>query len=247
MFLTRIPGPNVPWSPAILQSASGYFPWIGLILGILLGSLFFVGSWIWGPFVAACLVLAAEIWLTGAFHHDGFADTCDGYGGGWNKESILRILKDSRVGSFAASGLITLLLLKAALISQLTPEMGFVALILVHSLSRLSPLGVMWKNAYGGDLEHAKAKPLALGIQAKDLKPALIFGLVVLSLGLGIHLWVALATVAVLACSVLYFRRLTSKWTQGYTGDSLGACEQVSEVLILLVITANLPRVAFLI
>jgi adenosylcobinamide-GDP ribazoletransferase len=239
MFLTRFPGPTVPFSPLHLQRACAYFPWVGAILGIGLGCVFWAASYLWNPWIAAGLVIACEIWWTGAFHHDGFADTCDGYGGGWTKERVLEILKDSRLGSFAASGLFVLLTLKLTLLATLDPLEGFFALMILQGIARWTPLGVMWKMPYGGDVEHSKAKPLALGLSRSDFLIATLGALGLWTLSVVCFSWKSTFIPFALGLTVIYFRRLVRKWTQGYTGDSLGASEQVSEVLILLCLCAS--------
>ena len=112
MFYTRIPvSQNVGYSEVSLQKSIRYFPLIGWIVGGLSALLFLGLSLLPLPTtVVVLLSMVASIWVTGAFHEDGFADVCDGFGGGWTKEKILAIMKDSRLGTYGAIGLFLLLL-----------------------------------------------------------------------------------------------------------------------------------------
>jgi len=113
MFFTRIPCPSwVDHSEEYLNKSSQYFPLVGGIVGaiglaVLLGAL-----WVLPVPLAVLLSMVATVLATGAFHEDGFADMCDGFGGGWTKEKILDIMQDSRLGTFGAVGLGLLMAVK---------------------------------------------------------------------------------------------------------------------------------------
>ncbi|HWY97589.1 MAG TPA: adenosylcobinamide-GDP ribazoletransferase, partial [Bacteroidia bacterium] len=140
MFFTRIPCPKwVDHSEEYLNKSSKYFPLMGWIVGGFSALIYFGGTYIFPVSIAILLSMVASIWITGAFHEDGLADVCDGFGGGWTKEKILLIMKDSRVGAFGVIGLVMVLLIKYVSLSSI-PSMGklFVPFIIVsaHSLSR---------------------------------------------------------------------------------------------------------------
>jgi len=113
LFFTRIPCPKwVDHSPEFINKSSRYFPLVGMVVGGI-GALGYFGSQFVLPIdIAIIISMIATVWITGAFHEDGFADVCDGFGGGWTKEKILTIMKDSRLGTFGVSGLIFILGLK---------------------------------------------------------------------------------------------------------------------------------------
>ena len=120
-FFTRIPIPAaVPWSPQRLNQSARYFPWIGWLVGGAAAAVLGLALQVLPVSVAVVLSIAATLRLTGAFHEDGFADACDGLGGGWQRDEVLRIMKDSRIGSYGAAGLALMLLAKAAALIELT-------------------------------------------------------------------------------------------------------------------------------
>ena len=121
MFYTRIPCPkNIDHNPDYLNKATRYFPFIGWIVGSISFLAFYIFAQFLSVEIAVIIAIIASILTTGAFHEDGFADVCDGFGGGWTKEKILEIMKDSRVGTYAVVGLILLLGLKFSLLNALT-------------------------------------------------------------------------------------------------------------------------------
>ena len=113
LFLTRIPvSPLFPREEfdhrLALQKSVRFFPLVGLMIGCFTSVVFSSVSFVWSTAVAACIAIAAESWLTGAFHEDAFADATDALGGGWTKERVLEILKDSRHGTFGVLALAVL-------------------------------------------------------------------------------------------------------------------------------------------
>ena len=169
--------------------------------------------------------------LTGCFHEDGLADTCDGLGGGWTTEQKLRIMKDSRVGTYGAAALWVSLTLKFVLLSQLLEPV--LALIIAHPLSRIIPTLFIAVMPYVSDSDTSKAKPLAESGSWVDTAIAVGIGSVALLLvpvgsgGVGMLLAV-LFVVGVL--SFLFLK----KQLGGFTGDALGAVQQVSELALYL-------------
>ena len=119
MFFTRIPCPkNIDHSPEILTKSSRYFSLVGIIVGFFGALVFYVSELLFNDTISILLSMSGTIWITGAFHEDGFADVCDGFGGGWTKEKILTIMKDSRVGTYGIVGLGLLLAIKFNALSE---------------------------------------------------------------------------------------------------------------------------------
>jgi adenosylcobinamide-GDP ribazoletransferase len=245
-FLTRIPVPaRTGFDPAWLNQSARHFPAVGLVVGAVgAGVLGLAGLW-WPWPVAVGLSMLATVLLTGGFHEDGLADTCDGLGGAVDRERALAIMKDSRIGTYGALGLAAALGLKAAALLALGWPAAAAALMLAHAASRAAAVVVMARLAYAGDPAHAKAKPL---VEALPPWSAAIACAWVLATGAALvafqPLWagaVALALtgagVASLAAVPWLRRRLG-----GYTGDTLGAVQQVAEVLALLGWLATLHR-----
>src|SRR5262249_57362946 len=108
-FLTRVPVP----AGACVAPDPVFFPLVGGLIGLVTGAVIWAASHLWPMPLAVLIGLAAEAVLTGAFHEDAVADCCDGFGGGWSREDVLRIMKDSRIGSFGVLGLALALLLRA--------------------------------------------------------------------------------------------------------------------------------------
>src|SRR5690348_17261176 len=95
MYYTRIPvPPSTTHEPEFLSLATRYVPVIGWIVGGVYSAVIVVAMMVFPVWVSILLGLAASVLLTGAFHEDGFADVCDGFGGGWTREKILLIMKD---------------------------------------------------------------------------------------------------------------------------------------------------------
>jgi adenosylcobinamide-GDP ribazoletransferase len=173
MFLTRIRVPaSTDHSPDYLQQAPRYFPVVGWIVGAISALFYLLGARYISAEVGILAAMIAGLFVTGAFHEDGFADVCDGFGGGWTKEKILEIMKDSRIGAFGAIGLIAVLSSKFLLLRELpafTPELGqghnlfynyryfILCVIGAHSLSRLMPVLVMQVSEYTGIADRSKS------------------------------------------------------------------------------------------
>ena len=115
MFYSRIPCPkDIDHSPEYINKATRYFPLIGWIIGVISFVVFFLSVLLFDSSIAIILSLIAGVLTTGAFHEDGLADVVDGFGGGWTKQRILEIMKDSRVGAYGAISVALVVLLKYA-------------------------------------------------------------------------------------------------------------------------------------
>ncbi len=223
-FMTRCPVPAwVGHSPDQLNRATRYFPLVGVAVGTVGAAVFWAASQGLPPLAAALLSIIATLLLTGAFHEDGLADTCDGLFGGWTRDDALRIMKDSRLGTFGVAGLCTVLATKAALLHD--PA----AIVAAHACSRFMAVTLIAALPYVRESEQgAKAKPVAHGVGATELVVAGACGLVPLLLLARPMLAAAIATGLTLALARWFRRRLG-----GYTGDTLGATQQVTELAIL--------------
>lgn len=227
-FLTRCPVPGwVGHSPAQLDGSVRYFPLVGAGVGALGAAVFALASLGLPLPVAAVLSAAATVWATGAFHEDGLADMCDGLFGGWTREDALRIMKDSRIGSFGAAGLGLVLGCKVLA----TAALPAAAIIAAHACSRFMAVCVMAALPYQRDSEAgAKAKPVAGGVSLPSLAVAALFGLLPLVL-LG---WRAAAALLAAGMATVVLARWFRRRLGGYTGDCLGGTQQVAEVAVLL-------------
>ncbi len=249
-FLTRLPVPEFTnYQPQWLHQSSRHFPAVGLVIGLLCAAVFWMGSSLFNPLVGAVISTAFGIRLTGAFHEDGLADTCDGLGGGLTREHTLTIMKDSRLGTYGTLGIGLTLLLKITLLASLPLSVAMVALLIGHSASRLLCISLIALLPYGGELEHAKAKPMAQ--QLTPLQGLLSSGWLLLTailvmivfpnalLQISIGQWLLALILSLLTTD--YMRRLLRRRLGGYTGDGLGATQQLSEVAIYAGLAASLP------
>ncbi len=247
-FLTRLPIPSwVGFEPAWLARCAPYFVPVGALVGALSGAVLWAACWLWSPAIAVGLAMAAGVYITGGFHEDGLADTCDGLGGAVTREKALAIMKDSRLGSYGALGLVLVLGLKAATLvslAQQDPALAALALVWSQALSRALPVVLMAMLPYAGDVEHAKAKPLAGGVTRGDLALTLAFaalacvGLLTWRPELAPELGRALLAAGAL---LLWMRGWLARRLGGYTGDTLGASQQLGELALLLGLAAELP------
>lgn len=247
-FFTRVPVPAwVGWSAAQLNASARHFPSVGWVVGAVVGGVLWGATQLWTPGVAAWLAIAAGVLLTGAFHEDGLADSCDGFGGGWQRDQVLAIMKDSRVGSYATLGVVITLGLKAQLLSLLAERAwGLAPLLCVtiaaHTLSRWGVLWVMARLDYVREDALSKSKPIAQGIGRGPLLFASVVALLPAALlGLpGLSAAVSAALVAWFA--IRYLRRRLG----GYVGDALGATQQITELVVLLSLMSVPPAVEHL-
>ena len=163
-FFTRLPLPLAPPHDRVsLNHALKYFPLVGWLVGAGCALVFSLAVAIWPAAIAVIVSLAFGVLLTGALHEDGFADSCDGFGGGWNREQVLAIMKDPRIGSYAAIGLILLFMLKATALVALaweSTELVVVALLLGHSFSRWLVLPLPWWLDYVRESGDSKSRDM---------------------------------------------------------------------------------------
>ena len=263
-FFTRIPvtGKLAEWvgfSPAMLRASAAHFPAVGVLVGAVAAGVYallaaLLPDTAYAPPVAAVLSTIATVLLTGGFHEDGLADVADGLGGSYDKARALEIMKDSRVGAFGAMALVLASLTKVALVALLggvdvategVPEVfdeapfkaWYVcsALFAGHVVSRTLPLLLIYWLPHVGDTAASKSKPLADQIGLNRIFIA--FGWCFIALAF--VLWGQAAIDMVVACSLsfvalLWMHRLFKRRLQGFTGDCLGATQQVCEIAFYL-------------
>jgi len=249
-FFTRIPVTGrlaawVGWSEQAMNDSARYFPLVGALVGAFGAAVYGVAVVVWPPVVALLLSVSATVWLTGAFHEDGWADTCDALGGRVSRERALEIMKDSRLGTYGTLGLMLMLALKLAALWALPHGWVAATMIMAHTASRASVVLLSAALPYGGDRDHAKAKPLVRQVGTRSAALAAALG--VLSIILWATLldtgtvmarevaWVSAAAVgATLVAIALFCARWFTVRLGGYTGDTLGATQQLSELGVYL-------------
>lgn len=226
MFLTRLPlGRWTRYSDEQLNHSSRYFSLVGAGVGIVGAAVLGTAAIVLPLPVAVILSVVATVLATGAFHEDGLADTCDALGGGTTREDVFRILEDSRIGAFGALGLILALSLKVTSLAHLPLSALPIALICAHAFSRAACVLVMSLGRYA-KREGGKTRPVAAGVRKMDAAIAVLIGLVPFALAPAAFLWAVPIMLAACAALYGYFRFRIG----GYTGDCLGATQQIAEI-----------------
>jgi len=243
-FFTRIPvtGRLAAWvgfTPAMLRASAAHFPGVGWVVGGLTALVFWLG-WLGlpaqpaTPWVAAVLSTVFSVLLTGAFHEDGLADTADGLGGGLTRERALDIMKDSRIGTYGTVALVLALLSKVTLLvllAQVSVHLAVLGLLGAHVTSRFMPLFIIRTLPHVGDTPQSKSKPLAESIGWAGMLVGLLWWLPVMA-GLvwgGFGLAGLCGSVGALL-ALAWMWRLLRRRLQGFTGDGLGATQQLCEL-----------------
>lgn len=259
MFFTRINVGKLPYSKEILQASARYFSWVGILVGLTGGLVLWLCSFVFSDELSVLFSMISTLLLTGAFHEDGFADCCDAFGGGWTVEKILTIMKDSRLGTYGVIGLIGILSVKYLLLLELTenfpPGIVLVGMVAAHANSRFWATTLMQKLVYVQDIDASKSKPLAdrkltrietTVLSLGSFAPLAIFFVLLYTpindlqyfkidipfttWFLSFLFWVQVPPFMVQLFAVRYFK----KWIGGYTGDCLGATQQVCEIAFYL-------------
>ncbi len=256
MFFTRIRLPKrLRWSEELMQKAAGWYPAVGLIVGLIAAGVAWMTLRVFDPAVAAATSTIVTLLVTGAFHEDGLADSCDALFGASEPTRVLEIMKDSRIGSFGAAGLIMVLLTKVLLLTSIlsTGVNGsaagtggwqrqgntVMALVVAHTVSRAASVSVLRMLTYvrANDLIGAKSKPMATRISLPRLSFALVTAALVVAVLVSprrIPMLVGLTALSTVALAVWFKRRIG-----GYTGDCLGAVQQITEIVVLGVLAAK--------
>ncbi len=237
-FLTRLPGGAHPDSGSQIADCVPYFGVIGVVVGAIGGAVFWGASELSTPAIAAVLALTATALVTGGFHEDGLADTFDALAGGWDRDQRLKILKDSRHGTFGVLSLVLVSLLKFAALSSLDAQTGALALVAAHSAGRAGAVGLMGvaptaqEVGLGADYSRQLPKRLAmLGV---------VVGLVVLG---AIYMEWAPVFAAAIALGVGLLAWWSHRKIGGVTGDILGAAEQIGEAIVLVLAASQIVHV----
>ena len=254
-FFTRIPitGRLADWvgySPEMLRASAGHFPGVGWIVGLVAAGTLAAFGWllptgnIYTPLVAAIFSTLATVLLTGCFHEDGLTDVVDGLGGSHDRERALDIMKDSRIGAYGAMAMLLAVLSKVALVALLASHsltLALAALIGAHVIARLWPMFVVRSLPHVGDTAKSKSKPLAEFITRKGLVSCTLWALPAAAL---VACWqglpALLSALVLSAAAALWMRQWLHRRLQGFTGDGLGAIEQVSEIAFYLGVALTL-------
>lgn len=231
-FYTRLPCPkNLDYSQ--LPQAASYLPLIGWMVGGISAMTFYLAALVWTPTIAVLIALSAGMFITGAFHEDGLADVFDGFGGGWEKAQIFMIMKDSRVGTYGAASLLMMISLKVATLTALPVAKIPLILFAGHSVSRFFPLWLMRHYEYTRT-EDSKTGSAMVQPSWRDL----LFAGLCASVPLLFLPALCLTAIFPAFCITLCLGRYFYRHIGGYTGDCLGATQQISETVFYLSVSA---------
>ena len=238
-FLTRIPCGKQPASETALHWAPAWFPVVGYLLGFI-ACLVWTGLERAGGLVAAVAAVATLAFITGAFHEDGLADTADALGGASDREKLFAILKDSRIGSFGATAIVLVLLLRTAALAKLGP-MAIGGLLLGQTISRTTPVWMMAALPYVTPAESAHSSKLMSGgplhAVIASAFAAIAVGLLVVGNLLPLQavlVSLLLSVIVTVLCGWRFHVR-----AGGLTGDFLGATQQLTDAAILVALAAS--------
>ncbi|MBY0512339.1 MAG: adenosylcobinamide-GDP ribazoletransferase [Gemmataceae bacterium] len=241
-FLTRVPLPGGMNRPdpdlTLLRAAVVYFPLVGGLVGLFTGSVVWAASLVWPPVVAVALGLAAEALLTGGFHEDAVADCCDAFGGGWTRDDVLRILKDSRVGSFGALGLGLALLLRGGCLLSLPAGALMPAVVASAAIGRWAVL-VLMRAVPPVPHREGLSKDVGERIGLRELLVGSLFTLIALFAFAWLKPVAAVMGVVAVVAVTLAWGWYVRRRIGGVTGDVLGTACYLGQCVLLLAATGG--------
>jgi adenosylcobinamide-GDP ribazoletransferase len=235
-FLTRIRITRIELFPEDwLPRSAKWMPLVGALIGALVGAVVLVSASFFPGAVPVLLGLTASVLLTGALHEDGLADTADAFGGGSTRERRLEIMKDSRIGTYGAIALIATLALKATSLAATDPLSIVRILIAAYTGGRLAAvLALAFLPYAGGDNVKVSRSPVVM--TRGEIVFASITGLLVGACVLDALVFMMATIIGAVAATAMAFIALRK--VGGYTGDVLGAVEQIYETAFILVAAA---------
>ena len=212
-----------------LARSMAWFPLVGLLIGLILGGIWYAMSFVFPPLLVSLLIVMTLAIITRGLHLDGLSDTLDGLGGGYTKERRLEIMKDSHIGAFGVIGIIFAILMKMMAISELPETSRLLVLVIFPMMSRFSMVLVAWKCPYA-------RKEGGLGkdyVESVDSRAVIFAGAsaLVVSLLL-VSYWGLMLFLSVVFISLIlawFFLRALG----GVTGDVLGAVNELTEISVL--------------
>jgi adenosylcobinamide-GDP ribazoletransferase len=235
-FLTRIPMPRwVPFNDVDVAYSSRWFSLIGLLIGSLGAGMLWLLTPLFGQGLAVAITLIGLWRLTGGFHEDGLADLCDGFGGSWQRERKLEIMKDSQIGTYGVLALIGSTAIKLLVLSELPLMVAMMAIVIAHvggrAVSGWVPMFLTYARVGDQSKTPQRRIPASwtvlLLVWPLAVAPLLMFSSVAM-----------LCILLVWALTLVWMLQLMQRHIQGYTGDTLGATEQIIEITTLLSIVA---------
>jgi adenosylcobinamide-GDP ribazoletransferase len=226
-FFSRVPVPAKFLADIHYNKAVRYLPWVGFTISSIGAVIMYYASFILPQTIAVTIGIIFILLLTGAFHEDGLADVCDGFGGGHSKQRILEIMKDSHIGTFGLIGLIMIFLLRVTTLAEMPRFFMAVFFVAGNTISRFMLISVMRNYSYARDENSSKVKIVIGECTFTDL----VIGFIPV---IAAFLIIGDVSTFIFVIPVWITRWLMAKYFKrkigGYTGDCLGAIQQVCEV-----------------
>ncbi|WP_353517104.1 adenosylcobinamide-GDP ribazoletransferase [Thalassotalea sp. SU-HH00458] len=247
MFFSQLPvSKSLPYSEKRMNRANRYFSLVGIVIGLLVCLSYSLFDHFFSTHLVIILTMITSVYITGAFHEDGLADMADGMGGGYSAEKRLTIMKDSRIGTYGTVTLVLSLLLKFQLLVELEQHsILMISVVFAYAMSRAFAASLIFDTPYVAEDDSSKSKPIACQQSGIDLMillavaflPALLFP------WFFVGFWsLLLSIIVILLLLRLAFRYWLISKIAGYTGDCLGAAQQVSELIIYLVLIHHISN-----
>lgn len=214
-----------------------FFPFVGFLIGLLLTLAYYLFSFLLPRPMVLWLTIGLLAFLTRCLHLDGFADTLDGLASAGTKERILEVMRDSRIGAFGVIGLILLIGAKYLALDQISAESVPCSLVLMTTMGRSSMVLVCYRSPYARSGE-GLGKPFAENIALREvlISSALTFGIAFLLMGVkGMVLFLGIGLFSI------GYRLFFLKKLGGVTGDILGAVNELTELLCLILLVIFEP------
>lgn len=235
VFFSKIPIPkSVDFNKVKQGEATLFLPVVGWIVGGISALSFLLALYIFPISLAVLIAVISSIYITSAFHEDGLADMFDGFGGGWTKEKILEIMKDSSIGTYGVLALIVTLTLKYSSLLYLPVELIPIALIAGHSFSRALAVSLMFDLDYAR-IENSKAKSFTKKLTSLEMILIVLLGILPMFLLNNHYIFLCVIPLGLVRVFLVKFLK---KWIGGYTGDCIGAAQQIFEVVFLMAVLA---------
>jgi adenosylcobinamide-GDP ribazoletransferase len=240
-FLTRIPiATGMRTSPTAFQQSLVFFPVVGALIGICTAVCIGLGGLVWPTWLAVFVALAVEARLTGAIHEDAVADFCDAFGGGWSREEVLTILKDSRIGTYGALGLFLAVAIRASATIAIVAAQGITNPWIWGSAIVASAMLGRWVMVLAMfclppvPRRESLARDISRGVSVRDL---LVSGFAGIPFAVSFAYclpWNCLVAILLVTLAVWRFHVRVKQKIGGTTGDCLGFIGYVAQLLVLL-------------
>ncbi len=241
-FFTRLKIPPIKdFQQSWLNQANRYYGLVGILIGSISALVLLLASQFLPLSISIILSMICSVLVTGAFHEDGFADTWDGFGGGWTIDNKLSIMKDSRLGTYGALALVFAILIKYQLLIEIsnidsaTTYQIIIAIIIAHTASRAMAVSIIFDQPYVRDNESSKIKPMTEQQSIVELIILLATSALPLLL---IEFKLACLLIGLLLLLRYFLIRWYHQQIGGYTGDLLGAAQQIAEICCYTVLLA---------